>query len=60
MSDESAKPAGSKKCAAIPPHPNLMPMWGCCMCRVANGTQRKECKNCGHPRCDVAPENQPS
>lgn len=51
---------GKKCCGMMDPHPNLMPMWYCGMCRVMNGTQRKECKNCGHKRCDVAPENQPS
>jgi hypothetical protein len=32
-------------------HPNIMPGWGCCKCRVYNGMQRIECKNCGHVSC---------
>ncbi len=47
------------RCSEIS-HPNLMPGWGCCNCRVFNGNQRSECKNCGHKRCDKNPANQPS
>lgn len=37
---------------------HVLPGWGCCQCRVYNGLQRTECKNCGHPRGDIViPEN---
>lgn len=55
MSDEKSKP---KRCAMLPYHPNIMPGWGCCTCRVFNGDQRQECKECGHKRCDKNPDNQ--
>lgn len=37
-------------------HPNIEG-WGCHMCRTFNGLQRKECKYCGHKRCDVDLKN---
>ena len=39
-----------EKCDKID-HPNLMPGWGCCKCRVYNGIQRHVCKSCGHVPC---------
>lgn len=40
----------NEKCKTIN-HPNIMPGWGCCMCRTYNGIQRKQCKQCGHECC---------
>jgi len=51
MSDEK-KPI----CVKIE-HQNIAPGWGCCVCRVYNGVQRTECKNCKHKRCDINPDN---
>ena len=48
-----------KRCIALS-HPNLMPGWGCCVCRTYNGDQRHECKSCGHKRCDLDPTNKVS
>lgn len=53
MSDEK------KRCQVIN-HANIMPGFGCCVCRTYNGDHRKECKQCGHKRCDTDPGNQPS
>ena len=39
---------------------NVMPGWGCCMCRTYNGHHRNECKHCGHKRCDLVSANQAS
>jgi len=49
-----------KRCFPLPPHPNVMPSWGCCNCRTLNGNQRTECKHCKHNRCDKDPANQVS
>jgi len=57
MSDSDQKE--DKRCVAIE-HPNLMPGWGCCVCRTYNGNQRAECKWCQHKRCDAIPGNKPS
>jgi hypothetical protein len=56
MSNNDEKPAKMDQCVALD-HPNLMPGWGCCQCRVYNGNQRNECKQCGHKRCDTNPAN---
>lgn len=47
----------NRRCESMPPHPHLMPGWGCCKCRTYNGIMRTECKNCGHRRCDVKYDN---
>jgi hypothetical protein len=57
MSDSDQKE--DKRCVAIE-HPNLMPGWGCCVCRTYNGNQRAECKWCQHKRCDVNENNKVS
>lgn len=45
-----------KRCEAIE-HPNLMPGWGCCICKTYNGEQRPTCKICNHNRCDKSEAN---
>ena len=30
---------------------HVLPGWVCCGCRIYNGAQRPECKNCGHVYC---------
>lgn len=57
MSEENKS---GKRCFPLPPHPNVMPSWGCCNCRTLNGNQRTECKHCKHKRCDLDPANQVS
>lgn len=32
---------------------NVAPGWICCKCKIYNGEQRAECKQCKHARCAV-------
>lgn len=40
----------SEGCQSIE-HPNVIPGWGCCNCRVYNNNARANCRGCDHLRC---------
>ena len=46
-------------CPQIPESQYLAAGWGCCACRTYNGTQRPECKFCGHKNCGALKFNVP-